>query len=100
MISSKMIDNLNQVMHVTIDDGRELTGTMLSFDRHMDLVLADTSETKHVAGSSVTRRLGMIVLRGERVVTIRAEGKRRNEHNVNGKTGNKRGRSETGLTDG
>ena len=70
-----MMSHLNTTMHVVVNDGRELTGTLLSFDRHMDLILGDTVERTHKNGSVAERNLGLILLRGEHVVSIRGDGK-------------------------
>ncbi|KAF8885031.1 hypothetical protein BD779DRAFT_1535085 [Infundibulicybe gibba] len=40
----KMLSLINWRLKVTINDGRALTGQMLAFDRHMNLVLADCEE--------------------------------------------------------
>lgn len=74
MPASRMMNHLNTTMHVVVNDGRELSGTLLSFDKHMDLVLGDTVEKSFKNGSVAERSLGLILLRGEHVVSIRGDG--------------------------
>ncbi|CUG85785.1 small nuclear ribonucleoprotein protein, putative [Bodo saltans] len=74
---------INNVLHITTDDNRELTGKLLVFDRHMNIVLSDVVETRVVGGqgkktaggasSAVERKLGLVLLRGEHVVSLRAD---------------------------
>ncbi|KAI5290662.1 hypothetical protein KEM54_000857 [Ascosphaera aggregata] len=73
-------------MRVTLDDGRQMTGQMLAFDKHMNLVLADTEEFRRVkrkknpktTGSRVEseekRTLGLAIVRGANVVSCSVEG--------------------------
>jgi small nuclear ribonucleoprotein B and B' len=81
-----MLSLINWRLKVTINDGRALTGQMLAFDRHMNLVLAECEEFRRVrpkkkAGESeagpmqeMKRALGLVILRGETVVSISVEG--------------------------
>jgi small nuclear ribonucleoprotein B and B' len=72
-------------LRVTLQDGRVVIGTFLAFDKHLNLVLSDTEEfrtlrNKKDRGVSVVeerqekRTLGLIILRGETVVSIAVEG--------------------------
>lgn len=82
----KMLSLINWRLKVTINDGRALTGQMLAFDRHMNLVLAECEEFRRVrpkkkAGEAeagppqeMKRALGLVILRGETVVSISVEG--------------------------
>src|SRR6266436_3332314 len=81
-----MLSLINWRLKVTINDGRALTGQMLAFDKHMNLVLADCEEFRRVrpkkkAGETETpaeqemkRALGLVILRGENVVSLSVEG--------------------------
>ncbi|KAJ1985305.1 Small nuclear ribonucleoprotein-associated protein B [Dimargaris verticillata] len=78
--NSKMMNVLNHRLRVTMSDGRVLTGQMLAFDKHMNLVLADCQEFRKVKAKAVAgkpsddrerkRTLGLVVLRGETIVSI------------------------------
>ncbi|KAG8342108.1 putative small nuclear ribonucleoprotein [Trypanosoma vivax] len=71
-----MLANINRTLQITLTDGRELTGKLLVYDRHMNVVLADTQESRKEtkkmkdAGISPQRNLGLIVLRGEHVMAV------------------------------
>ena len=82
----KMLGLINWRLKVTINDGRAFIGQMLAFDKHMNLVLADCEEFRHVrpkkkpgeseAGpeQEMKRSLGLVILRGETVVSLSVEG--------------------------
>jgi small nuclear ribonucleoprotein B and B' len=80
-----MLSLINWRLKVTINDGRALTGQMLAFDRHMNLVLADCEEFRRVRPKKkpgeetapeqeMKRSLGLVILRGEAVVSLSVEG--------------------------
>jgi small nuclear ribonucleoprotein B and B' len=77
MAAGKMMSYINKVLQITTDDGRDLSGKLIVFDRHMNVVLSDVTE-KRVVGqgktkSTAERKLGLVLLRGEHVVSLRAE---------------------------
>jgi small nuclear ribonucleoprotein B and B' len=82
----KMLGLINWRIKVTVNDGRAFVGQMLAFDRHMNLVLAECEEFRRVrpkkkpgeaeAGpvQEMKRTLGLVILRGETVVSLSVEG--------------------------
>jgi small nuclear ribonucleoprotein B and B' len=80
--SSKLLLLIDSRLRVTISDRRVLIGTFLAFDKFMNIVLADCEEfrTSTVVNNSTAteatqrRALGLIILRGENVVSISVEG--------------------------
>ncbi|KAF7906560.1 hypothetical protein BTUL_0061g00280 [Botrytis tulipae] len=89
----KMAGLINYRMRVTMNDGRQMVGQMLAFDKHMNLVLADTEEFRRVKrkapkttaapGASSTapplveteekRTLGLTIIRGTHVISLSVE---------------------------
>lgn len=76
-----MADLVNYRLRVVTLDGRQFTGTMLAFDKHMNLVLSDTEEFRVVknSGNEVKRTMGLVILRGETVVSVTVEAPPTNE---------------------
>ena len=66
-----MIQYVNYRMRITVQDGRQLVGRFLAFDRHMNVVLGDTEEFRSVGTGGKNREerrvLGLVLLRGENV---------------------------------
>eukprot|EP01039_Chlorochromonas_danica_P002504 gene2504-2742_t len=80
---SRMLRYINYKMRITLQDSRVLVGVFMAFDRHMNIVLGDTQEfrkirTKKTSGLSEEREekraLGLIILRGDSVVSMTIEG--------------------------
>ncbi|KAJ2078998.1 Small nuclear ribonucleoprotein-associated protein B [Coemansia sp. RSA 988] len=83
--SSKMMSLINYRLRLTLADTRIVAGQMLAFDKHMNLVLSDCEEFRTIKAKSTTqdtkgrmqqikRTLGLVILRGESVVSISVDG--------------------------
>ncbi|CAG7847896.1 SubName: Full=Related to small nuclear ribonucleoprotein associated protein b {ECO:0000313/EMBL:CCA74526.1} [Serendipita indica DSM 11827] len=82
----KMLSLVLWRIRVTLNDNRQLVGQMLAFDRHMNLVLADCEEFRRVKqkkksaddeavpSQELKRSLGLVILRGEMIVSLSVEG--------------------------
>jgi len=57
---------LNKRISLLLKDNRFLEGKLVGFDEYMNMVLEDTEETAF----DKKRRLGLVVLRGNNVVSI------------------------------
>lgn len=94
---SKLLRYIEHRLRVSLVDGRTIVGTFLAFDKHLNLVLVDAEEYRHAraarggpsndkktnaaaAGSAIIeervekRTLGLIILRGENVVSVAVDG--------------------------
>ena len=63
---------------MTIQDGRMFVGTFLAFDKHMNVIMSETEEIRRVKPKKgeereIKRQLGMIVVRGQNIVSMTAE---------------------------
>lgn len=70
-------------LRVVLHDGRSIVGTFLAFDKHLNLVLSEAEEfrtLKSKGGAALLeertekRSLGLVLIRGENVVSLAVEG--------------------------
>ena len=77
---SKFWQWIDHRVRVAIADQRMLVGTFIAFDKHLNIVLADTEEFRILKAlkpsdpeREIKRSLGLIVLRGDNIISISAE---------------------------
>jgi small nuclear ribonucleoprotein B and B' len=80
--NSKLLLWIGYRVRVTINDcsNRMLVGSFLAFDKHMNIVLADTEEFRTVISKKPgepdreqRRTLGVLIIRGENIVSLAPE---------------------------
>ncbi|KAJ9461633.1 Small nuclear ribonucleoprotein-associated protein B [Diplonema papillatum] len=78
---SKLYSYMGSTLKVTINDGRVMKGTLLAYDRYLNLILTDTEESRFIPDkNSKTREreekrtIGLMLLRGESVTSMTIEG--------------------------
>ena len=78
-----MLTYVGYRMRVVLQDTRSLVGTFMAFDKHMNIVLDECEEYRRIKnkkGSGISeekeekRVLGLIILRGDAVVSLSIEG--------------------------
>jgi small nuclear ribonucleoprotein len=67
MTTRIMEESLGKIVLVRLRGGRKLRGKLKGFDQHLNLVL---EETEDIINAKNARKLGAIILRGDKVIII------------------------------
>jgi len=67
MTTEILEQNVGKVVLVRLRGGKKLRGKLKGFDQHLNLVLEETDDTTDIENS---KRLGLIIVRGDNVVLI------------------------------
>ena len=67
MTTEILEQNVGKVVLVRLRGGKKLRGKLKGFDQHLNLVLEETDDTTDIEKS---KRLGLIIVRGDNVVLI------------------------------
>lgn len=70
---NRMQTMINARILVTLPDSRQITGRLIAFDKFMNLVISESEELRRYRkkeDSSEKRTLGLVVLRGDEIVSI------------------------------
>ena len=77
---SKFWQWIDHRVRVTITDKRMMVGTFIGFDKHLNMVLADTEEHRLLKPKKkgdpqreIKRPMGLMILRGDSIISITAE---------------------------
>eukprot|EP00210_Caulerpa_lentillifera_P009259 g8825.t1 len=76
----KLMNYINYRMRATLTDNRYIIGRFMAFDRHMNIVLGDSEEYRKLPPKKgreereERRVLGLVLIRGEEVVSLKIEG--------------------------
>ena len=78
---SKLLRYVEHRLRVTLHDSRTIVGTFLAFDKHLNLVLSEAEEFRMIRKGTALieertekRTLGLVLIRGENVVSLAVEG--------------------------
>jgi len=67
MTTEILEQNVGKVVLVRLRGGKKLRGKLKGFDQHLNLVLEETDDTTDIENS---KKLGLIIVRGDNVVLI------------------------------